>query len=640
MSDMNNRELRKSAPVTMQADENVMALDDGRRVKVLSPGMMVFKRFIRNKLAIAGICILVFMFAFSFLGGVISPYNEAQVFHKTDSANKAFADAEMNKDFRFYDIEGGEGSYGIRTNFKKDIGKNPNGFSFTADGQTYVVTKPDESFEDFYIIGRLEQLGTVKMSPMGDVSVDSAEGQEVSEELAEAAAAALKAEEAPAATGKPAIKKPGAQTAKEVTFELEGVKYTLKPSGTAFEYQLLSDMKTFAVASKLRVFAFEEQYEDLTSSFAFRMNSEMALRSALKETDEEGQEYYPVTAFTVTGEDGTETEYRLRKIGETDAIIENSNEEEILSISNFFISPLMQDVRFTRNFWEAAKNSIANREKNIEFTNVVGETEKYDLIKKDNNDNNYTIKTGQDTFLIDQYSKPSAEHWLGTDDHGMDVLTRLMYGGRISLMVGFVVMILENIIGIIIGGISGYFGGWVDTLLMRFVDLFNSIPYYPMMIIAGAIMDSFEVEAKIRLYMMMAIMGIMGWTGVARVVRGQILSLREQEFMVATEATGIPISRRIFKHLVPNVMPLLIVQATMGLGGIILAEATLSFLGLGIKYPLASWGSIINASSNLYVMTNCWYIWIPAGMLIVLTVLGFNFVGDGLRDAFDPKMKR
>ena len=254
--------------------------------------------------------------------------------------------------------------------------------------------------------------------------------------------------------------------------------------------------------------------------------------------------------------------------------------------------------------------------------------------------NNYIIYTLQETYLIDMYAPPSAEHWMGTDDHGMDMLTRLMYGGRISLMVGFIVMLLENFLGIIVGGVSGYFGGWVDTLLMRFVDLFNSIPYYPMMIIAGAIMDAFEVPPYTRIFLLMAIMGIMGWTGVARVVRGQILSLREQDFMVATEATGIRVRRRIFRHLVPNVMPLLIVQATMGLGGIILTEATLSFLGLGIKYPLASWGSIINAASNIYVMTNFWYIWIPAGVLIVLTVLGFNFVGDGLRDAFDPKMKR
>jgi peptide/nickel transport system permease protein len=148
------------------------------------------------------------------------------------------------------------------------------------------------------------------------------------------------------------------------------------------------------------------------------------------------------------------------------------------------------------------------------------------------------------------------------------------------------------------------------------------------------------VDPYLRVFFLMFIMGLMGWTGIARVVRGQILALREQDFMIATEATGIRVSRRIGKHLVPNVMPLLIVQATMGLGSIILTEATLSFLGLGIKYPLASWGSIINAASNPYIVTNYWFIWVPAGLLILLTVLGFNFVGDGLRDAYDPKMKR
>jgi peptide/nickel transport system permease protein len=222
----------------------------------------------------------------------------------------------------------------------------------------------------------------------------------------------------------------------------------------------------------------------------------------------------------------------------------------------------------------------------------------------------------------------------------MDVMTRLMYGGQVSLLVGFVVVIIEVVIGVIIGGISGYFGGPVDTALMRFVDLFNSIPFYPIVIIFGSVMDTLQVDPKGRIFLLMMILGILGWTGVARVVRGQILSLREQDFMVATEATGIRTSRRIFKHLVPNVMPLLIVQATASLGGIIIAEATLGFLGLGVKYPLASWGSIINVASDAYVMTNFWFMWIPAGMLILLTVLGFNFVGDGLRDAFDPRMRR
>ncbi|MDD3949347.1 MAG: ABC transporter permease, partial [Anaerolineaceae bacterium] len=210
----------------------------------------------------------------------------------------------------------------------------------------------------------------------------------------------------------------------------------------------------------------------------------------------------------------------------------------------------------------------------------------------------------------------------------------------VSLMVGFIVVFLEIFIGVIVGGISGFFGGNVDTALMRFVDLFNSIPTFPMILIFGSVMDTLEVEPMARMFVLMAILGFLGWTGIARVVRGQILSLREQDFMVATEATGIRTSRRIFRHLVPNVMPLLIVTATASLGGLIITEATLGFLGLGIKYPLASWGSIINISSDAFIMSTYWFMWIPAGMLILLTVLGFNFVGDGLRDAYDPKMRR
>ena len=252
----------------------------------------------------------------------------------------------------------------------------------------------------------------------------------------------------------------------------------------------------------------------------------------------------------------------------------------------------------------------------------------------------YIVRTQKSTYRIMISHAPSAEHWLGTDANGMDVLTRLMYGGRISLIIGFVVVLLETVLGVILGGIAGYFGKWVDSLIMRIVDIFNCIPGYPIYIIMGAIMDAEKVDPIQRIFFLMIALGILGWPSIARIVRGQILSLREQEFMTATEATGISVNRRIFRHLVPNVIPQLIVIDTMNLGGIILTEATLSFLGLGVKYPLASWGSIINAVSNIYVMTNYLFVWIPAGMLILLTVLGFNFIGDGLRDAFDPKMKR
>ena len=175
---------------------------------------------------------------------------------------------------------------------------------------------------------------------------------------------------------------------------------------------------------------------------------------------------------------------------------------------------------------------------------------------------------------------------------------------------------------------------------MRLVDVVICIPAMPLYIIIGSVMDYYKIDPRIRIYALCAILGVIGWPSIARIVRGQILSLREQEFMVATEATGIRISRRIFRHLIPNVIPQLIVFATMGLGDVILMEATLSFLGIGVKFPYASWGNIVNAVNDVYVLTNFPFVWIPAGCLILLTVLGFNFVGDGLRDAFDPKMKR
>ena len=252
----------------------------------------------------------------------------------------------------------------------------------------------------------------------------------------------------------------------------------------------------------------------------------------------------------------------------------------------------------------------------------------------------YVINCAQVIYVIDMYAPISSEHILGTDGDGFDVMARIMYGGRVSLMVGFVVVFLETFLGVLMGGLAGYYGGWVDMLIMRLVDIFYCLPSLPIMIILGAMMDAMRMDTYLRLMIMMAVLGIMGWAGVARLVRGQILMLRDQEFMVATEATGIRVKDRIVHHLVPNIMPQLIVQATMGMGGVILMESTLSFLGLGVKHPLATWGTIINSVSSASAMQHYAFIWIPVGLLICITVIAFNFVGDGLRDAYDPKAKR
>jgi peptide/nickel transport system permease protein len=328
--------------------------------------------------------------------------------------------------------------------------------------------------------------------------------------------------------------------------------------------------------------------------------------------------------------------YSIR-YGEGQSTIFDDEGVEYAEVSDIIVNPLDQSLFLKVDFKTVVRQAINDRETKFSYPQDNGETVDYSIVRVNRT---YNIKRETPIELIRTFEAPSIEHPLGLDNNGMDVMTRLMYGGRVSLLVGFVVIFLEVFIGIIVGGISGYFSGWVDTALMRFVDLFNSIPFFPMVLIFGSVMDTMEVDPMVRIFLLMAILGILGWTGVARIVRGQILSLRELDFMVATEATGIRTSRRIFKHLIPNVMPLLIVYATAGLGGIIITEATLGFLGLGVKYPLASWGSIINVASDAFVMTNYWFMWLPAGMLILLTVLGFNFVGDGLRDAYDPKMKR
>ena len=246
--------------------------------------------------------------------------------------------------------------------------------------------------------------------------------------------------------------------------------------------------------------------------------------------------------------------------------------------------------------------------------------------------------------IVSFKAPPSKDHWLGTDTSGFDIFVRLMYGGRISLVISFIVIFLETIIGIVLGGFAGYFGKWVDQVVMRVVDIFACLPGMPILLILSAAISSIEsIPAEHRIYYLMAFLTLMGWTGAARIVRGQILMLREQEYMLAAETTGLSATHKIFKHLIPNVMPQLIVSMTLGLGGIILYESTLSYLGLGVPFPRAAWGSMIalaDPSKGQEILANYPNMWVPAGILIIVTVLGFSFIGDGLRDAFDPRMKR
>lgn len=573
-------------------NEEHFSLNDDRRVKVLSPGALVAKRFFRNRLAVVGLSILIFMFVFSFIGGLLSPYGEDEFFYREDQINKEFAVVTENSDFRYMAKDSNLFGSAVQAQTMLAIQKNSESFSY--NGTNYALAQEGSDFYSISSGGKLIGIAYKDVVSSSDGQALSFEfvytalksyaalAQEVEEEAEQETAGVSEATGATDDAAEPAepeeVSEPAAKT-----FTVDGLTYTIAEDGG-----VLQGEKEVAYISRYIVQAI---MPDIFLSRDFK--------EKLIDTIAAGE-----TKFTYTDES-------LILDDEADAALE-SDEAGIGAMDDGLVE---ED--------NTASSATA------EYT-----------IERSQNHTNWIIRQQQSSRQYDSYSFPSAKHWLGTDKYGMDMLTRLMYGGRVSLMIGFIVIIIETVLGVILGGIAGYFGGWVDNLIMRLVDIFYCIPSMPIILILGAAMDQQRVEPGKRLIYLMLILGILGWAGIARLVRGQILSLREQEFMTATEACGISVKSRIFKHLIPNVIPQLIVNCTMGLGSVIITEATLSFLGLGVKFPFASWGNIINDVNNTHVLTTYWFIWIPAGLLLLLTVLAFNLVGDGLRDAFDPKMKR
>lgn len=225
---------------------------------------------------------------------------------------------------------------------------------------------------------------------------------------------------------------------------------------------------------------------------------------------------------------------------------------------------------------------------------------------------------------------PSAEHLLGTDAIGRDVWARLVYGARISLSVGLVAVGIYTTISLLLGSISGYMGGMIDNVIMRFTDVIMCFPTFLLIITVAAVLPP-------NIFNIMVIIGIFGWPGMTRLVRSQFLSLRNRDFVTAAVALGVPTRRIIFRHILPNVVGPVVVAATLGLAGAIMTESSLSFLGLGVQQPTPSWGQTLTTAMQLPILENMPWRWLPSAAAIAFAVLSVNFFGDALRDAFDPR---
>ena len=495
------------------------SLNDDRRVKVLSPGALVAKRFFRNRLAVVGLTMLLAMFVFSFIGGVVSPYGQDQQFYTYTQMSKEYVGVTRNDKLRFVVADGQEFGSIAQSKGNEAIKKGEE--TFTYKDNDYEV---ETLSEDLYIFRQ----GRTVLAYASKDMVTAADG--VAELSFDAKLAALTA-----------------QAAGETTFTADGQDYALDDDG------------------------------NITQS-------------------------------------GSEVAY----------------------IGRFVVSAADASVVISRDFRDRLEEAIDDNITEFTYTDADGNEAEYDIVY-DASTGVWSVKQMTETYVFDRYASPNKEHWLGTDTNGMDMLTRLMYGGRVSLIIGFIVVAIEGSIGIVMGGISGYFGGWVDILLMRVTEIVGAIPFLPFALVLSAILQSSDLHENTRIFIIMLILGLLSWTGLAKLIRGQILAEREKEFVTAARSMGVKEGRIAFKHILPNVISVILVSVTLDFAGCMLTESSLSYLGFGVQLPRPTWGNMLDGSRNALVIQSYWWRWVFPALFLSIVVICINIIGDTLREVLDPK---
>lgn len=551
------REEMKHADQTPAQEQ--YSLNDDRRVKVLSPGMLVAKRFIRNRMAVTGLVILIFMFVFSFIGGLVSPYGQDQFFYTDKTIRKSFGEAKENTEFRYG--SNSDELFGLTAQAKAMLAIQQGKDSFNFSNHNYTMNKVSDEMFTISCDGVMVGYAAKDM-----VNADAAD-QKLSFEFNYQALTAY-------ATG-----------AKE--FTADGVTYALAEDGG-----VTLDGADYAYISRYLVQAISPDVF-LSRDFKDKLLATIA-------TAQDGKATFTYTDESLIMNEPEQTEDGENANGQTSGI--NTEDPN---------APKQDDA-----------SNTATAEYDLEFKAAT---------------NSWQILQEKSSRQYDQYSFPNMKHWLGTDMYGMDMLTRLMYGGRVSLLIGFIVIIIETVIGVIFGGISGYFGGWVDILLMRVTEIVGAIPFLPFALVLSAILQSSDLHENTRIFIIMLILGLLSWTGLAKLIRGQILAEREKEFVTAARSMGVKEGRIAFKHILPNVISVILVSVTLDFAGCMLTESSLSYLGFGVQLPRPTWGNMLDGSRNALVIQSYWWRWVFPALFLSIVVICINIIGDTLREVLDPK---
>ena len=253
------------------------------------------------------------------------------------------------------------------------------------------------------------------------------------------------------------------------------------------------------------------------------------------------------------------------------------------------------------------------------------------------------VYTGaKQTYLVDEEGSlidcsGFRGYLLGTDNRGRDILTRIIHGGKMTMTIGAVAVIVSTIIAIIVGCLAGYFGGWVDMLLMRVTEIFSSLPFLPFAMMLSYVIRTMPIDETTRIFIIMVMLGLLSWTSLARMIRAQVLAEREKEFVIAAQSMGVREGRIAFKHILPNVISIILVNITLDFAGCMLTESSLSYLGFGVQQPQPTWGNMLYGANNSIVIQNYWWQWVFPAIALSLATISINIIGDTLRDVLDPK---